>query len=257
MRKLSLFLGILLFALNVQAQDRTSLQIEIENTLSKIPGNAWYDLRNNHPMTYVKPCEEVYQDASRYLETHSENEKPPFILFDCLKGSEEYVVNSLKIFMDDIDTMFLELDDLQLNALKLQVAIFDIIEKMEKDIVAEIGSNRISQERVVYYRSGLMTLDMFMFAQFRYYANLHTGVVSKGNLFDLYYMPYAQKDPVLVQSIMGFENLEEAILLRDYLKNYGMDLRDTPVRITTAQAEIKRAGERMAELGKKLAEINL
>jgi hypothetical protein len=171
----------------------------------------------------------------------------PVINFDCLKDSRAYVRDALRLFSRDVTSEIESLHSLVDLAQNTRIASFEIANKLEKMLLADIGNKALTQERKNYYMGQFMNFEQMQYGCYRHFGNQQSSIIATGNMLAKF-TPYLDGEESIVSELFGFESVNEVTELKNYLTNYGRDLRDAPIEIEMAAKELSEVSKRFQTL---------
>lgn len=184
-------------------------------------------------------CENSLMEIERYIK--DEFPVAPIIDYGCLNSSNEYVRGALDIYAEQLEGLLVRVENLEDEAKELRNKYLGQIDKIEEDILVDLGNNALDKRKIF---QAVVNLSQDIAVNSRLFMVQRDNMIAMGSLLGLF-LPHLKGDDVIVQQKLGYESVEEVTTLREYLIDYGRDLRDAPVEIQVALDQLESVNQRI------------
>ncbi|MFG1492735.1 hypothetical protein [Halobacteriovorax sp. ZH4_bin.1] len=174
----------------------------------------------------------------------------PFIEYSCLEGNPKYVKSALTIFAQNLQNQFDRLENLEKSAKDFKKSVMKEAKALEEMMIIDVGNNAFESKKNIYFQK-LINISQDIAVKERNFTNEISGMRATGALLENF-VPHLEGDVDLVRAKLGYDSVEEVIELKEYLFDYGQDLRDTPLEIQMALDQLKETQKHLKPVWEKL-----
>ncbi|MFG1501157.1 hypothetical protein ABMA70_13205 [Halobacteriovorax sp. XZX-3] len=174
----------------------------------------------------------------------------PFIEYSCLEGNPKYVKSALSIFAQNLQKQFDKLENLEKSAKDFKKSKMKEAKEIEDMMIIDIGNN-VFQNKKNFYFQKLINISQDIAVKERNFINEIDNMRATGALLEKF-VPHLEGDVELVKAKFGYDSIDEVKELKEYLFDYGQDLRDTPLEIQMALDQLKETQKHLTPVWENL-----